>query len=367
MKRVWAQCRKELVQIQRDRLTLALAFLLPLMTLLIFGFAIRLETKNIALVIQDFDHSSLSRSYIERLLSTNQFTLTQWEGSDPREPIDHGIARASVIIPPDFQKRIQIGDPQEIQVLIDGTDVNNARVVRNSIQSVTNSFLQSEDLQPGSPAIQSQLRLWFNPGRKESLFIVPGVFALVLAIYPPLLTSIALVREKEKGTILQVYASSMTAMEFLLGKGLAYMILGLGITGFVMGLGSLLFQMSLVADPLPFLIGTPLMLFTTVSFGLLIGSRASNQNAAVQIVATVGFLTALLLSGFIYPLSNIPFPLSLISHVVPARYYIVLARDAFVRGTGWTGVWFVFPILSALGLFFFRVAWNNLKRMQLPD
>lgn len=367
MKRILAQCSKELAQFRRDRLTLALAFLLPLMTLLIFGFAIRLESKNIPLVVQDFDHSNLSQTYVERLFATNQFQPVRWSGNDPmRDAIDKGIAKAAVIIPPDFSRRIKAEKQSTVQVLVDGTDANNARVIKNSIQATTNFFL-TNDVSPRTQQIQARTRLWFNPGRKESLYIVPGVYAVVLWIFPSLLAAIAMVREKEKGTILQVYASSLTASELLLGKALAYLLVGLFEALGVMILGSLIFRVGFAGDPTPLLIGTPIYLSVAVMFGLLLGVRTGNQNAAVQGVSLVGFLTAFLLSGFIYPLSNIPFPLSLLPNIVPARYFIVVTRDAFVRGIGWVGVWFDILMMLAIGLLLFNVARRLLSRMQLPD
>ncbi|OLP18905.1 ABC transporter [Leptolyngbya sp. 'hensonii'] len=368
MKRILSQCQKELAQFQRDRLTLALAFLLPTMALLIFGFAIRLEAKNIPLVVQDFDHSPLSQAYEERLWATNQFQPTPWTGSDPlQDALDRGIAKATVILPPEFSRNLKAGKPTKIQVMIDGTDANNARVIKNSVQATNKFFLQQAGFLPDSQLVTPHTRIWFNPGRKESLYIVPGVFAVVLWVFPSLLTAIAMVREKEKGTILQVYASSMTAEELLLGKALAYWLIGLTEALFVMGLGSIVFQISLVGDPTPLLLGTLLFLLDAVLFGLQIGVRTTNQNAAVQVVALIGFLTALLLSGFIYPLSNIPFPLSVVSNIVPARYFIEITRDAYVRGTGWSGVWFAELVLVIIGIVLFNIARKGLRQMQLPD
>lgn len=368
MKRILAQCTKELVQFRRDRLTLALAFLLPFITLLVFGFAIRLESKDIPLIVQDFDRTNLSRSYIERLYATNQFIPKQWTGSDPEhDAIDKGIAKAAVIIPPDFSSDIKAGRNTKLQVLIDATDVNNARVIRNSITAVTNFFMQQEQLIPEIRAITPHIRLWFNPGRLESLYIVPGVYGVVLWIFPSLLSAIAMVREKEKGTILQVYASSIGATELLAGKALAYLIVAIIEALIVMILGAIIFQVSLAGDITTLLIGTLIYLTDSVCFGLLLGVRSSNQNAAVQGVALAGFITSLLLSGFIYPLNNIPFPLSLVPNIVPARYYIDITRDAFVRGTGWTGVWFDFVMLIFLGLIFFNVSRRVLSRMQLKS
>lgn len=381
MKRILSQCIKELSQFKRDRLTLALAFILPFMTLLIFGFAIRLETKNIPLTVQDFDVSPLSRAYTERLFATNQFqpinhfSLPFLDGrknlpsqiTHPEKAIDRGIAKAAVIIPPDFSRQIKSNSISTVQVLVDGTDVNNARIIKNSIQGTTRSFLRNSGLQPAADKVTAYVRIWFNPGRKESLSIVPGLYAVILWVYPSLLISIAMVREKEKGTILQVYASSLSAVELLLGKGLAYLLIGISEALFVMGFGSLIWGLNFAGDPTPLLIGTLVFLADSVSFGLLIGVRAKNQNATIQAVALIGFLTALLLSGFIYPLSNIPFPLSLVSNIVPARYYIEITRDAYVRGTGWPGIWFSMLMLIILGLLLFNAARMGLKRMQLSD
>ncbi|WP_427158990.1 ABC transporter permease [Aliinostoc sp. HNIBRCY26] len=368
MKRILAQCVKEIAQFRRDRLTLALAFLLPFLTLIIFGFAIRLESKDIPLVVQDFNRTNLSQSYIERLYATNQFIPKEWSGMNPtRDAIDKGIAKAAVIIPPEFSRDIQAGRNTNLQILIDATDVNNARVIRGSIQRVTNFFMQEHGLLPTTSTITPRLRLWFNPGRLESLYIVPGVYGVILWIFPSLLAAIAMVREKEKGTVLQIYASSISASELLLGKGLAYLLIAIAETLIVMILGSLVFQVGIVGNPITLIIGTLLFLMDSVFFGLLLGVRSSNQNAAVQGVSLIGFITSLLLSGFIYPLNNIPFPLSLAPNIIPARYYIDVTRDAFVRGIGFAGVWFDLIMLAVLGLFFFNVSRRILSRMQLPS
>jgi ABC-2 type transport system permease protein len=368
MKRIISQCVKELAQFRRDRLTVALAFILPLATLLIFGYAIRLEAKNIPIVVQDFSNTPLSRSYVERFFATNQFYAADWQASEGvQRAIDRGLAKAAIVIPPDFSSKIKAGEPSTVQVLVDGTDVNNARIIKASVQSTTRFFLRTSELQPDSPRITIRSRIWFNPGRQESLYIVPGTVGVVLWIYPSLLAAIAMARDKEQNTIIQLYASTMSATELILGKGIAYLIVGLGEALFILSLSVVLFGLHLAGDPTPLLIGIPLFITTSVLFGILIGSRTGNQNAAVQAVATTGFLTALLLSGFIYPLSNIPFPLSLISNIIPTRYFIVVIRDAFVRGAGWSSVWFSMVMLMILAALFFNAARRNLNTMQLPD
>jgi ABC-2 type transport system permease protein len=373
LKRIFSQGYKELAQFQRDRLTLALAFLLPFMTLIIFGFAIRLEAKNIPLFVQDFDITPLSRAYIERLFATNQFVpisenvAKRFLLNNPQEVIDQGLAKVAIIIPPDFSRRIKINLPSEVQVIIDGSDVNNARVIKNSIQATTLSFLRHSNLAQEAQKITARIRIWFNPGRQESYYIVPGLYGLILWIYPSLLSAVAMVREKTQGTILQIYSSTLSATELILGKASAYLLIGIIEAIFIMIAGSIIWGLKLVGDPTPLFLGTLIFIIDAVFFGLLIGIRSANQVAAIQSVALLGFLTALLLSGFIYPLSNIPFPLNLVSYIVPARYYIEISRDAFVRGTGFSGVWLFLLILMILGLLILLGAKKGLIRMQLPD
>ena len=365
--RIIAQCRKEIAQFKRDRVTVALAFLLPLGMMLIYGFAIRLEAENLTLSIYDYDNSPLSRRYVSRLYATNQFVPVKNQGDSPAASLDTGSAIVSVVIPPDFSRKIKAGKTVDVQVLVDGSDVNNARIAQNSIRATTNFFNQTQQSQSSPPAVDAEVRLWFNPGAKESLYIVPGAFAVVLWVFPSMLSAIALVREKEQGTILQVYASDLKAWEWLLGKVLAYVLVATGEAILVMGVATLLFGLRLATEPTPLIVGTLLYLIASVSFGIFVGTRSSNQNAAVQGTAIAGFLSAFLLSGFIYRVENFPLPLYLISNLIPARYYLLITRDAFVRGTGWIGVWYAPLIIGAIALLLLFASTKVMSRMQLKD
>ena len=190
MQRILPQCLKELNQFRRDRLTVALAFLLPLAVLLIYGYAIRLEAQNIPLSIQDFDNSFLSRTYVERLFATHQFIPTPLDADGVEATIDRGTAKAAVVIPPDFSRKIKSHQSVTVQALVDGTDVNNARIIQNSLRVTTQFFLRTSNLLPTAAAqspIQTRIRLWFNPGRQESLYIVPGIFGVILWVFPSML------------------------------------------------------------------------------------------------------------------------------------------------------------------------------------
>lgn len=369
MKRVISQCIKELAQFRRDRLTVALAFVLPLAVLLIYGYAIRLESKNIPLSVQDLDNSLLSRSYVERIFASQQFVPRPLIEGSPGLTLDRDQAKAAIIIPPDFSQSIKEHHPVAVQVLVDGTDVNNARVIQNGIRAATQFFLRSSQLIPdqAQPQVVTDTRLWFNPGREEALYIVPGIFGVILWVFPSMLAAIATVREKEQGTIVQIYASDLSAAEWLLGKELAYVVIGLGEAVLTLTVAAILFGIRVRGDPTTLVVGTLLFLLAGVAFGLFVGVRAGNQTGAVQGTAIVGFLTALLLSGFIYRIDNIPFPLSLVSNVIPARYYIAITRDALVRGTGWAGIGLAPVAIALIGGFFFLMATRILHRMQFSD
>ncbi|MBY0358340.1 MAG: ABC transporter permease [Candidatus Obscuribacterales bacterium] len=370
--RLAAQAVKEWSEFKRDRLSLALAFLLPLFSLLLFGYGIRLESKNIPIVIEDHDNTSLSREYVHRLYATNVFRKAEDSNAKSiKEALDKGEAKAALLIPAGFTAQIFKGTPSQPQVYIDGTDIANTQIISNTITAANRYFIamlktvKNPDVYPQK--VKAHLRTWFNPGREESLFIVPGAFGIILWMYPALLAAVAASRDKEQGTIIRVYSSGISAAEFLLGKTLVYFLISLGLAAIVIGSGCFLFQVMPTGDPLPLLIATPLYVLTSVLFGILLGTYANSQTTAVQATSSLGFFPCLLLSGFVYPISNIPFPLSLFSIIVPSRYFIDLCRDTFVRGTGWLSVWQIPFILLLFILSYFLFTLYGTRQMQLKS
>jgi len=369
MKRVLVQANKEWVEFRRDRLSLALAFLLPLFSLLLFGYGIRLESKNIPMAAQDLDATAASREYVQRLYATTILVPSSWSGAgSPGDAIDDGLAKVAVIIPQGFSRHIFAGETSPLQVLIDGTDISNSQIILNTVKAANAQFVRMlRPIHHNIRAVIPHLRVWFNPGSEESLFIVPGVFGVILWMYPSLLAAVAASREKEQGTIIHVYSSRIGALELLLGKALIYCLVGVCLAVFVMTFGWLLFGVSPIGDPTPLLLAVPIYVMTSVLFGLFLGTYANSQTVAVQATSTAGFFPCLLLSGFVYPISNIPFPLSLFSLAVPARYFIELTRDAYVRGAGWPAVWHD-PLVLLLFVFLLLAgSWLGLRRMQLKD
>ncbi len=374
MKRMWAQAVKEWQEFRRDRLSLALAFLLPLFSLLLFGYGIRLESKNIPIVVQDNDQTSFSREYIERLYATNILSRANIEGAkSPRDAIDRGLAKVSITIPEGFTQKVLRRQTSSLDVLIDGTDIANTQIVSNSIKAANIYFVAmlKASKTAGNPndlkVVAPQVRVWYNPGRLEPLFIVPGAIGIILWMYPALLAAVAASREKEQETIIRVYSSAIKPLEFLLGKALVYFLVGMVMALLVITLGWILFAVKVVGDPTPLLVSIPIYVFAAVLFGLMLGTLANSQTVAVQATSTAGFFPCLLLSGFVYPIYNIPMPLNLLTLIVPARYFIQLTRDAFVRGMGWPAVWFVPLILLAFCLAYLALSWLSMRRMQLKD
>ncbi|HEY7545056.1 MAG TPA: ABC transporter permease, partial [Blastocatellia bacterium] len=338
MKRILAQARKELTQLFRDRLTLALALLLPLILVVLYGKAISFSVKNMAVVVEDFDKTARSRQYIESIAASLTFRVVPLpEGMKLEDALASETARAAIIIPPNFERDLARGRSAEVQWLVDGADANTANIIRGNATALTEAFAsQTSEV---APAISVEIRLWYNPGRESDKHIGPAVLAVVLAIFPPLLAALAMSREGEQKTILQVYVSSISAIEFILGKTLAYFLVSMAEWALVLCLGMALFGLHFAGDPTPFLAGTIVFLFCNVALGVMFGAAIGNQAAAIQAVASVCFLLSFLISGFMFPLSNIPSAIRWVSNIVPARYFIEISRDAFVRGGGWSAVW----------------------------
>jgi ABC-2 type transport system permease protein len=369
---IFVQADKEWSEFKRDRLSMALAFLLPLFSMVLFGYGIRLQSSSIPMAVVDEDNTYLSREYIARLYATN--VIVPAKASDaktPREAIDRGEAKVGLIIPHGFAANIYREKSAPVKVLVDGTDIANTQIVSNTVQAA-NLYFIARLVKSRLPAVsvemvKPQLRVWFNPGRAEPLFIVPGAFGIILWMYPALLAAVAASREKEQDTIIRVYASKVAPMAFLLGKALIYFGVGMILALMVMATGALLFQVFPIGDPTPLMVATPLYVLTSVLFGLMLGTYSNSQTTAVQATSTAGFFPCLLLSGFVYPIDNIPFPLSLFSAIVPARYFIVLTRDSYVRGAGWPAVWQTPVALIIFISVILFLTWLGLRRMQLKD
>jgi ABC-2 type transport system permease protein len=361
VKRIVAQVRKELTQILRDRLALVLALALPVGLIALLGTTISLTVDDIPIVIQDLDQTSLSRQYADAFRSSVTFRVVSLPvEASPESALASGRVRAALIVPEHFARDVLRGRNAEAQLLVDATDTNTALITKGNAAQVTSAFAsglaQDGGAVPKLGTIRANTRLWFNPGREPRKFYGPSMFVLGLSIFPPLLASLAMSREGEQQTILQVYVSGITAHEFLLGKILAGTVIGIAEWLLALGVVFTLFGLGIAGDPTPLVVATLVYLFCGVSFGTLVGVAIPSQAAAMQAVQLGGFLLAFLLSGLIFPIENIPGGLRWISNLVQARYYIVIVRDAFLQGAGWPAVWQQLWPIAVIGLAFYTLA-----------
>lgn len=366
MRRIFSQARKELTQLVRDRLALALALLLPLILLLLLSTAISLTVHNLPLVIQDLDDSSASRRLADAFRASLSFYVVSWPtDQSPEKALTSNAARGVIVIPRNFARDLARGTNTQVQLLVDATDSNTARIVQGYADQVTAGFNRDSGAMSGRVLVGAQMRLWYNPGRDSPKFYSPGIFVMGISMFPALLAALAMAKEGEQKTILQVFVSSISAHEFLLGKILAYMV----IAGceWVLGMITLLtiFGQHIAGDPTPLIVGSVLYAFCVASFGTMVGSRIPNQAAAIQTVALGGFLLVFLLSGLIFPVENIPASLRWMSNIVWGRYYIEIVRDALLQGGGWPAMWFSVFMIGVLGAIFYALAWLGARRMQV--
>jgi ABC-2 type transport system permease protein len=365
MRRIFAQVRKELIQITRDWRTLALALVLPQVLLLLLSTSISLTVNDLPMVVQDFDDSPASHDFIDAFRNSLSFTVVSRPTDKSAEAaLVSNKARAVLIIPVHFGRDLARGTATPVQFLVDASDANTAKLTSGYAAQITQAYNSSIGASNPQP-VQAAIRLWFNPGLASNKFYGPGMFVLGLSMFPPLLAALAMAKEGEQKTILQVYVSSISAFEYMLGKVLAFMAVALGECLLMLLWLFTYFGLHFVGDPTPFLTATILYAFCVASFGVMVGSRIPSQAAALQAVALGGFLLVFLLSGLIFPIDNIPMGLRWLSNFVWGRYYIEIVRDALLQGGGWAALWLNVVIIGLIGFIFFIIGWRGMRRMQL--
>jgi ABC-2 type transport system permease protein len=366
VRRILAQARKELIQILRDKRAVALALILPLTQLILMGSSISLDVKDLPLAVQDFDNSPASRQLIDAFRGSISFKIIP-SSVDQRseQSFLSNDARAVLIIPERFGRDVARGANTPIQVLVDASDSNTARLIDGYASEITNAFNTANGGAAKPVPVQAAIRFWYNPGLSSMKFYGPGVFVLALSLFPPMLATLAMAREGEQLTILQVYVSSISAHEFLLGKIIAFMVVAVVDSVLLLALLFTYFGLGIAGDPTPFVVATVLYAFCVAAFGTMIGVLIPNQAAAMQAVALGGFLLVFMLAGLIFPIQNIPIQIRWISNFVWGRYYIDIVRDFLLQGGGWPAVWWKVIIIGILGSVFYLLAWRKLRRMQL--
>jgi ABC-2 type transport system permease protein len=366
MRRILAQMRKELTQLVRDKMALGLALVLPLTQLILMGSAISLTVADLPIVVQDLDDSPTSRSLIEAFRESNTFHIVPFAADrQPETAFTLNLARAALIIPARFGRDIARGATSPVQVLIDASDSNTARLVSGYSAQITASWNAKNKGGVQVQPVQAAIRFWYNPGRSSKKFYGPGIFVLALSLFPPLLASLASAKEGEQKTILQVYVSSISAHEYLLGKILTFVAVAFCECLLLLTLLFTYFGLNFAGDPTCFIVATILYAFCVSSFGTLIGTAIPNQQVAMQMVMLGGFLLVFMLSGLIYPIQNVPVQIRWLSNFIWGRYYIDIVRDALLQGGGWPAQWWKVLIIGVTGSAFYTLSWRNMRRMQL--
>jgi ABC-2 type transport system permease protein len=366
MRRILAQARKELTQIVRDWRTLALAIVLPIVLLLLMSAGLSLTVNELPVVVQDFDGSSASNNFIDAFRASITFHVVAWPvENSAQEALASNAARAVLIIPPHFGRDLARGVNAPVQIMIDASDANTAKLVSGDATQIAAAFNQQMPSASQAAPVETSMRLWFNPGLSSKKFYGPGVFVLGISMFPPLLAALAMAKEGDQKTILQVYVSSISASEFLLGKILAFMAVALAEALVMSSLLFTYFGLAFAGDPTPVIVATVLYVFCVASFGTMIGATIPNQAAAMQAVALGGFLLVFLLSGLMFPIQNIPLGLRWISNFIWGRYYMEIVRDSLLQGGGWPAVWYKVIYIGIIGAVFYLLAWTGMRKMQV--
>ncbi|MBC8082180.1 MAG: ABC transporter permease [Hymenobacter sp.] len=365
MNRFLAFVRKEFYHILRDQRTLLILFGMPLMMMLLFGFALTNEINQARIVLLDFDHGQRSQDLTARLLSSGYFQLHGNLRSyrELEATFRRGEVKLAVVFPPNFTADYAHGRPAQVQLLADASEQNTAISLTTYAQSIILTY--ANELNPGGTAppllISVEPRMVFNPELKGTFVFVPGVMAIVLLLVSALMTSVTIAREKETGTMEVLLVSPLAQWQILLGKMLPYLLLSFLNGCVIIGLGVYLLGMPLNGS-LPLLLAqTLLFIFLALAIGLLISSVASTQLIAMFTSLVVMLMPTIFLSGFIFPIESMPRALQLVSHAIPARWFIEIVKGIMIKGVGMQYLWPQTLVLVGIAGLMMVIALRNLK------
>ena len=356
--RLLALMRKETLQIVRDRRTLALVFIMPIMQLLLLGYAATSDVRNIPLAVLDQDKSPASRTLLDSFRTADYFREAFDVNSENelRSLIDSGRARTGLIIPPDYSSRLAAGQPAQVAFIIDGSDptiAGTALAAATLIGQARATALTVERLAArgmavtAAPAIEVRARVWYNPDLISAYYMIPALVGLILQFLTVILTATAIVRERERGTIEQLIVTPLTAAELIVGKLAPYVVIAFIDTLLILAGGVLLFGVPINGSLPLLLLLSGLFLISNLGVGLLISTATSTQQEAI-IIAIFYNLPSMFLSGFIYPVAAMPRVLQFISYAIPLRYFLIVVRGIVLKAVGVPELW---PEVIALTIF----------------
>lgn len=372
LRRTIAIARKEFLHITRDPRSLGIALAIPMLLLVLFGYALSLDVDRIPTLVYDQDKTPESRALIERFRGSIYFTIVGTAGA--YAPIEHAVDRSQVliglVIPKNFGHDLNTGKSTEVQLLIDGSDSNTAGIALNDARALlaghsANLRVQWQNRRGAGkfdPPADAQLRVFYNSELKSKNFIVPGLIAVILMIIAALLTSLTIAREWESGTMEELLSTPVRPAELVLGKLSAYFVLGLVDTLTAILAGVFVFEVPLRGSVLLLLVSAFAFLFGALCWGILLSALTRTQLIAYQLGLLTSFLPAFLLSGFIYSTDNMPLGPRLISYIVPARYFVTLLKGIFLKGVGLDVLWYELTILFVYASLVFFLATRKLRQ-----
>ena len=366
--------KKEAVHIWRDPRSLYMALGLPMVLLILFGYAITMDVRHVEVGIIDQDGTALSRNFISRVRASDYFNLRYLSSNDTETErlLNEGLVKVFIVIPPDFSRDLAKGKDKALQLLVDGSNNNRALVslgyVSRIIQIFATDVLTEKMRRQGGlygggfPMIDPRIRVWYNPELRSANFIVPGLIAVVMTVMTTLLTSLTVAREWENGTMEQLIAGPARSHEIVIGKMLPYFLLGLAQVALVVLAGTLIFKVPLKGNLFVLFVVSAIFLFCGLGIGLLLSIVTRSQQLAYMFSILTTLLPSYLLSGFIFPIKSMPKVIQWISALVPARYFLTTLRGIFLKGYGFGSIWLEISALSVLSLIIFLAC---IKRMKL--
>ncbi len=362
---------KEFIQIFRDRRMKGVIFLMPIVQLLVFGYAVTTDVSHVSTAIIDLDNSKTSREIIARFVRSGYFEIKVYTDDlkHIRDLIDRGVVQAVLQINKGFADEIRAGRTAALQLIVDGTDSNTAGIVLDYSAKIAGEFSQNILVNlysrlkgsAESPAgVNLKTRAWFNENLESRNFYVPGVIAIIVMLITLMLTSMSVVREKEIGTIEQIMVTPITSSEFILGKTIPFALIGFADVILITVLGVFWFEVPIRGNLLLLFAATALYLMTTLGVGLLISTVSRTQQQAMM-SAFFFYFPAVLLSGFMFPIANMPVLIQWLTYLNPLRYFLVIIRGLFLKGIGPDVLW---PQMAALALMGLVVLWFASKRFK---
>jgi ABC-2 type transport system permease protein len=355
MRQVWAVARKEFRQVARDRRTLSTLLVVPVVLLMLYGYALNFDIRDIRLAVDDRDHTSESRDVVSAFVNSGYFDLVATIGSDADidRLMDLNEIRAALVIPEGLGRRMRTGDDAVVQVLINGDNANTAQTVLGYSTLLVRGVaarlqVEASGFRDLAVPIAVEPRVWFNPELKSALFLVPGLIGFIAMITAAISTAMSIVREKEHGTMEQVRMAPIGTLPYVVGKTVPYFgISFLSSMGIVFA-GMALFGLPMRGSWLELMFAIGMFLLCALGTGLLISTVADSQLLAFQVVLIISFLPTFLLSGFVFPISSMPVVVQGFTYLVPARYFLVALRGIVLKGVGLHAFW---PQIVALGIY----------------